>query len=107
VASEPRIRPARPDDAAGIAATLRDLGWFEQINTESVEATTQRVAEQLALCAANDDHTVLVAEGDDGKIAGYLAAHWFPNLMKGGYVSELFIREAPDTLPCDAARIQA
>jgi hypothetical protein len=49
--------------------------------------------------------TVLVAEGDDGKIAGYLAAHWFPNLMKGGdgYVSELFIREVMDTVPRTAA----
>jgi hypothetical protein len=64
MASEPRIRPARPDDAARIAATLRDLGWFEQINTESVEATTQRVAEQLALCAANDDHTAHIPHPD-------------------------------------------
>jgi GNAT superfamily N-acetyltransferase len=92
----PEIRPARAGDAAGIAATLRDLGWFAQIEGEPVEATVERVARQLALCAANDDHTVLVAEGEEGQIVGYLAAHWFPNLLKGGdgYVSELFIREA-------------
>jgi GNAT superfamily N-acetyltransferase len=90
------IRPARSEDAAGIAATLRDLGWFTHIEDEPVEETERRVAEQLALCAANGDHSVLVAEGEDGQIAGYLAAHWFPNLMKGGdgYISELFIREA-------------
>src|SRR6478735_7554482 len=92
----PLIRLARAEDAAGIAATLRDLGWFAHIEDEPVEATEKRVAEQLALCAANEDHTVLVAEDENGQIVGYLAAHWFPNLMKGGdgYISELFIREA-------------
>jgi GNAT superfamily N-acetyltransferase len=92
----PVIHPARADDAAGIAATLRDLGWFAHIQDEPVEQTERRVAEQLARCAANGDHTVLVAEGENGQITGYLAAHWFANLMKGGdgYISELFIREA-------------
>jgi len=96
VSDTPEIRPAQSGDVAGIAATLRDLGWFAHIEDEQVEATEQRVAEQLALCAANGDHTVLVAEDENGLIAGYLAAHWFPNLMKGGdgYISELFISEA-------------
>jgi GNAT superfamily N-acetyltransferase len=91
----PQIRLARAADAAGIAATLRDLGWFAHIEEEPVEETKRRVVEQLSLCAANADHTVLVAEAEAGQIAGYLAAHWFPNLMKGGdgYISELFIRE--------------
>jgi GNAT superfamily N-acetyltransferase len=92
----PEIRPTRPEDAAGIAATLRDLGWFPHIEEEPVEESVARVAGQLALCAANDDHTVLVAEDESGRVVGYLAAHWFPNLMKGGdgYISELFIRKA-------------
>jgi GNAT superfamily N-acetyltransferase len=91
----PQIRPARAGDVPGIAATLRDLGWFGHIQDEPAEETERRVAEQLALCAANDDHTVLVAEDGNGQIIGYLAAHWFPNLMKGGdgYISELFLRE--------------
>jgi GNAT superfamily N-acetyltransferase len=92
----PVIRSARAADACGIAATLRDLGWFAHIQDEPVAATEARVAEQLALCVANGDHTVLVAEDGAGQITGYLAAHWFPNLMKGGdgYISELFIRES-------------
>jgi GNAT superfamily N-acetyltransferase len=96
VSDTPGIRPAQSGDVAGIATTLRDLGWFAHIEEESVEATEKRVAEQLALCAANGDHSVLVAEGEEGQIVGYLAAHWFPNLMKGGdgYISELFIRAA-------------
>lgn len=75
----PLIRLARAEDAAGIAATLRDLGWFAHIEDEPVEETERRVAEQLALCAANGDHTVLVAADENGQIAGNLAAHWFPN----------------------------
>lgn len=92
----PEIRPARAGDTEGIAATLRDLGLFAHIEDEPFEATEGRVAGQLALCAANGDHTVLVAEDEDGQIVGYLAAHWFPNMLKGGdgYISELFIREA-------------
>jgi GNAT superfamily N-acetyltransferase len=96
MADTPQIRPARAEDVAGIAATLRDLGWFTHIEAEPVEETERRVAVQLALCAANGDHTVLVAEDESGQIVGYLAAHWFPNMLKGGdgYISELFIREA-------------
>jgi GNAT superfamily N-acetyltransferase len=73
---------------------LRDLGWFEHINAESPATTTQRVASQLAVCA-DGASTVLAAECD-GVVVGYLAAHWFPNLMKGadGYISELFLSEA-------------
>src|SRR5260221_9901774 len=92
----PIIRLAQPDDVAGIAAVLRDVGWFEQINDEPASETEARVADQLARCAADESHTVLVAEGVDGEIVGYAAVHWFPNLMKGGdgYISELFLREA-------------
>ncbi len=90
------IRLARVEDAAGIAAVLRDVGWFEHINDEPPTATLSRVAEQLALCHADDSHGVYVADDPAGQIVGYVAVHWFPNLMKGGdgYVSELFLREA-------------
>ena len=96
MSNTPVIRLARAGDAAGIAATLRDLGFFAPLEEEPVAETQARVAEQLARCAANGDHTVLVAEEESGQISGYLAAHWFPNLLKGGdgYISELFLREA-------------
>lgn len=88
------LRLARLEDAAGIAGVLRDLGWFEHITAESLATTTQRVASQLAACA-DGASTVLVAERDS-VVVGYLAAHWFPNLMRGaeGYISELFLSEA-------------
>jgi GNAT superfamily N-acetyltransferase len=90
------IRPAQATDARAIADVLRDVGWFEHIKTELSEATEQRVAEQLALCATDQSHTVLVAQEADGQVAGYVAVHWFPNLMNGGdgYISELFLRGA-------------
>jgi GNAT superfamily N-acetyltransferase len=90
------VRPAQPDDAAGIAAVLRDVGWFEHISDEPEGETVARVSEQLARCAADAGHTVLVVESPEGRILGYAAVHWFPNLMKGGdgYISELFLREA-------------
>ena len=90
------IRLARPEDAAGIAAVLRDVGWFTHINDEPREATEARVVEQLARCNGDDSHSAYVAVEPSERIAGYVAVHWFPNLMKGadGYVSELFLREA-------------
>jgi GNAT superfamily N-acetyltransferase len=89
------IRPARAEDAAAIAAVLRDLGWFEHINEEPAAATEARIAEQLALCVADGSHTVLVAGEPGDYVVGYIAVHWFPNLMKGGdgYISELFLLE--------------
>lgn len=89
------IRPAHAEDALAIAALLRDIGWFAHINDESPAATEARVTEQLARDAADDSHTVLVALDDQGEIAGYIAAHWLPNLLKGadGYISELFLRK--------------
>jgi L-amino acid N-acyltransferase YncA len=90
------IRPAQAEDAAAIAAVLRDVGWFAHINGEPPTATESRVSRQLALNADGDSHTVLVAVDANGVVAGYVAVHWFPNLMKGadGYISELFLREA-------------
>lgn len=65
------IRPARLEDAAGIAAVLRDLGWFDHIAGEPPAATESRVAEQLARCQADSSHSVYVAaDPAAGQIAG-------------------------------------
>lgn len=90
------IRRATLADAGAVAAVLRDVGWFEHINDEAPNETARRVAEQLSLCADERQHTVLVAADASGEVAGYIATHWFPNLMNGmdGYISELFLREA-------------
>jgi GNAT superfamily N-acetyltransferase len=87
------IREARQEDASAIAAILRTLGWVERLKNETVVTTEQHVAHMLELAAREDCNTVLVAERNDGVVVGYLAVHWFPNLMRGldGYVSELFV----------------
>jgi GNAT superfamily N-acetyltransferase len=91
------IRQAQLQDAAAIATIARLLGWFEQVNRMSVEEAEQHVAQQLTYCLSDDSHTILVAErvmgGEVRKVVGYLAAHWYSNLVRGGdgYISELFI----------------
>jgi N-acetylglutamate synthase-like GNAT family acetyltransferase len=93
VESNIRIREARREDASAIATILRTLGWVERIKNETAVTTEQHVAHMLELAAQEDCNTVLVAEQNNGTVVGYLAAHWFPNLMRGldGYVSELFV----------------
>ena len=87
------IREARREDAAAIAAILRSLCWVERTKNEAPASTEQRVAHMLELEERDDCNTVLVAEREKGTVVGYLAVHWFPNLMRGidGYVSELFV----------------
>lgn len=107
--TNPSIRRATAADAEAIAAVLRDIGWFDHINGEPPKDTAHRVAEQLALCADEQQHTVLVALDGAGSVVGYIATHWFPNLMKGmdGYVSELFLREAARGKGIGAALVDA
>jgi GNAT superfamily N-acetyltransferase len=90
------VRPALINDAEGVAAILRETGWFDSLNRETEAETTRRVMEWMKLGQDDTSHTYYVAEGDDGRVMGYAAVHWLPYLfMKGleGYVSELFIRE--------------
>ena len=50
----------------------------------------------LELCDADESHTVLVGEDEDGNAAGYISVHWLPYLLlegPEGYVSEVFVRE--------------
>jgi GNAT superfamily N-acetyltransferase len=94
--TEVHIRKANLEDAAAIATIMRDLGWFERINAESPEATTQKIARHLELCHADNSHLVYVAEVE-GMVQGYAAVHFVPYLIfdgPEGYVSELFIAES-------------
>jgi GNAT superfamily N-acetyltransferase len=88
------IRLALPDDAAAIAAILRDVGWFDHVNREEPERSEARVRRGLEACEGDESQTVLVATVDR-RVVGYATVHWFPNLLIGpeGYLSELFILE--------------
>ncbi|MFZ6027018.1 MAG: GNAT family N-acetyltransferase [Chloroflexota bacterium] len=91
---ESTIRQAVAGDAPALAALIRDLEMFTSIEAESRETTCERVTRHLALCLADDSHTVYVAEDGGGQIAGYVSVHWLPYLILAGpegYVSELFI----------------
>jgi GNAT superfamily N-acetyltransferase len=64
------------------------------MNNEVPLATERKVAQLLALEEHDHCNTVLVAVRKNSGIVGYLAVHWFPNLLYGGidgYVSELFV----------------
>ena len=40
--------------------------------------------EILALCQADDSHSVYVAQNPEGEILGYCAVHWLPYLLFSG-----------------------
>lgn len=88
------IRPICIDDAPALAALLHAVGQFARINAQPLEETVQTVRRQLALCLADDSHSLYVAEDGSGALSGYVAIHWLPYLIHTGpegYVSELFI----------------
>jgi GNAT superfamily N-acetyltransferase len=87
------IRDGQREDAASIAAILRDTGWFEHLNSETVADTAARVTAALGAALANDQNALLIAADADGRVVGYLFAHWLPNALLGcdAYISELFV----------------
>jgi GNAT superfamily N-acetyltransferase len=92
-----KIRQATEDDVSAIVGILRGLGLFAYINSEPAAVTERRVNDHFRLCAADDSHSIYVAEKSDGEVVGYAAVHWFPYLMMAGlegYVSELFVRDS-------------
>lgn len=90
------IRKARSQDVAGLANLLKSLGWFAHLTSESSEVSQQRIAHHLALCNADESHSIYVAE-EDREIVGYIAVHWLPYLFlpaPEGFISELFVGES-------------
>jgi GNAT superfamily N-acetyltransferase len=91
-----KLRKVSIDDAQELASLLKGIGWFEFLEKRSDDQAREHVKAQLARCFADDSHCIYVAESDDGKLIGYVSAHWIPYLfMRGpeGYVSELFVSD--------------
>lgn len=91
-----KVRAAQQEDVPVIADIIRKLGWFPYVDKESPSATERRVLVHLELADADDSHMVLVADDDDGNVAGYISVHWLPYLLLSGpegYISELFVKE--------------
>lgn len=90
------IRRAQATDAPALAALLRTIGLSAALAAETPEETAERVARHLALCLADESHSVYLAEQLDQGVVGYVAVHWLPYLILGGpegYISELFLAE--------------
>jgi len=67
----PRVREARRDDAVTIARLLGQLGY-----PASDELIDRRLEQQLD----HDDACLLVAEGDDGQLLGFISLHFIAQL---------------------------
>jgi GNAT superfamily N-acetyltransferase len=82
------------EDAEAINGIIREVGWFEHLQSEFHEITEKRVRQHIALCLADNSHSSFVAETEDEKVVGDSSEHYLPYFfLKGleGYVSELFI----------------
>lgn len=88
------IRSVQLQDAENITSIIRELGWFEHLNSESNQTTAERVHQHISLCLADDSHSAFVAEDENHKVIGYSSVHYLPYFFlpgPEGYVSELFI----------------
>ncbi len=73
---EIKIRKIRESDAEPISEIFRDMGWFEYIQSESLEQTSERVKKHIALCCSDESHSVYVAETGKGDVVGYVARNF-------------------------------
>ena len=90
------IRKAEMADAEPIANILRGIGWFGAFDSESEEESYERIKAHIALCNADDSHTVYIAETMEKQVAGYASIHWLPTFFlkaPEGYLSELFVAD--------------
>lgn len=71
----PRVREARRDDVVTIARLLAQLGY-----PASDELIDRRLQQQLD----HDDACLLVAEGDDAQLLGFISLHFIAQLALEG-----------------------
>ena len=91
------IRPALQTDAPGLAALLREMGWFSALESFSMDELVALVERHLAHNLTDAGHAVYVAAGQADALLGYASVHWIYDLfMPGpeGYLSELFIQSS-------------
>ena len=91
------VRPVREADAAGLSELIRGLELFVRLSSEEPDVTEARVAKHLAMCLADDSHSLFVATDPAEQVVAYAAVHWLPYLFltgPEGYLSELFVSAA-------------
>lgn len=57
-----QIRKVHPQDAQPLAVLLKEIGQFELLKNEPLEAASQRVKSHIEQCLADNSHTIFVAE---------------------------------------------
>ena len=90
-----KIRKANTSDSEPIAVILRELGWFDQILSDPLSDSAERVRLNIQMCLADQSHSIYVAENENGEVLGYVTAHWLPYLFlpgPEGFITELFVR---------------
>jgi GNAT superfamily N-acetyltransferase len=89
------IRPARFPDAPALADLLREVGWFEAINSKTPAEASTHIESHLAEGLADESHSIYIGMDQTGHVAGYVSVHWLAYLFHPGpegYISELFLR---------------
>lgn len=87
------IRALRPDDAADLAEIVGQIPWFHPLLRSPLGPAV--VADHLKRALASPDGFCRAAQVD-GRVRGYLSAHWLTYLVMPApelYVSELFIHQ--------------
>jgi GNAT superfamily N-acetyltransferase len=74
-----KVRAAVDADAAPIAALSRELGY---------PAETKTIRERIGRILPRDDQRLLVAEGEDGEVLGWLQAH-SSDVLESGFRVEI------------------
>lgn len=88
-----RIRPATAADAGALAEVMSTIETFQNLPKDPA-ARVRHVAANLSRLVDIAGHDILVAEGADGDLVGYLNMHRQPCLhfaTPEGFISELFI----------------
>jgi GNAT superfamily N-acetyltransferase len=88
------IRKAVQTDEAAICSLVISIGWFQWMKDRLPEDIQETLSSHLALCLADDSHSVYVAETSPQRIVGFVNVHWNPYLIHygpEGYISELFV----------------
>jgi GNAT superfamily N-acetyltransferase len=89
------IRLASFPDAPALADLLREVGWFDAINNNSLSDAATHIESQLAECMGDESHSVYVGVDDASQVVGYVSVHWLAYLFLPGvegFISELFVR---------------
>ncbi|MEO6121317.1 MAG: GNAT family N-acetyltransferase [Acidimicrobiales bacterium] len=88
------VRDASPADLPEIAAMIRELADFEQLASE---VSFEAAALAQHLFGPEPAARVLVAETDDGRVAGFALWYWtFSTFLgrRGIWLEDLFVRPA-------------